>query len=335
MIASPWAATANATACEAPTPLATSIAAPAPACVAAPAGAIGSAAAAAEAQRNAATRHDQVQGIAPTDLTANFGVIHASLAYGFLDGQLLLGAGARLVGMSFDTDTPNSGPLSTAGVGYEAGVIVKPLAAQYRIAAAVKAPIDASVSSDTEAESSAVVPWEVALGFAYQFGARPLNPPLLTARRVARKVAAGREPSDAEIEAAEDELFERYQRRPRWYLLVSSELAVIQGGGAQGLEQYWSDSDEVPRARPIISPRVGLESEVVPHILQLRVGSYYEPSRVAHASGRIHGTGGFDLRLFEWSVFGLLEPFDYWQLSLGVDAARSYLNTSLSIGFWH
>jgi hypothetical protein len=289
----------------------------------------------AEAQRNAATRQDQVQGIAPTDLTANFGVMHASLAYGFLDGQLLLGAGARLVGMSFDRHTPNSGPLSTAGVGYEAGVIVKPRAAQYRIAAAVKAPIDAAVAGDAETESSAVVPWEVALGFAYQFGARRLNPPLVTARRLAREAGAGREPSDAQIKAAEDELFERYQKRSRWYLLVSSELAVIQGGGAQGLEQYWSDSDEVAPTRPIISPRLGLESEVVPHILKLRAGSYYEPSRVAQASGRVHGTGGFDVRLFEWSVFGLLEPFDYWQLSLGVDAARSYLNTSLSIGFWH
>jgi len=29
------------------------------------------------------------------------------------------------------------------------------------------------------------------------------------------------------------------------------------------------------------------------------------------------------------------QPFDYFQLSLAADAARSYLNTSLSIGFWH
>jgi hypothetical protein len=34
-------------------------------------------------------------------------------------------------------------------------------------------------------------------------------------------------------------------------------------------------------------------------------------------------------------VFGLLDRFDYWQLSIGADVARSYLNTGFSIGFWH
>ena len=42
-----------------------------------------------------------------------------------------------------------------------------------------------------------------------------------------------------------------------------------------------------------------------------------------------------DIKLFEWNVFGLIKPFDYWQLSLAADGARSYLNTSFSIGFWH
>jgi len=49
----------------------------------------------------------------------------------------------------------------------------------------------------------------------------------------------------------------------------------------------------------------------------------------------VHGTGGCDIKLFRWNIFGLLDRFDYWQLSLGADAARQYLNTSFSIGFWH
>jgi hypothetical protein len=85
----------------------------------------------------------------------------------------------------------------------------------------------------------------------------------------------------------------------------------------------------------MISPRLGVESEVIPHHLRLRAGSYYEPALIAGTRSRVHGTGGFDVRLFEWSVFGLMEPFDYWQLSVGADAARSYLNTAFSIGFWH
>ena len=287
---------------------------------------------AAEAQRNAATRSDQPQGIAPTRLAANFGMVHASLAYGFLDGQLLLGAGPRLVGLSFGGSSSSSGLFSSAGMGYEAGVIIKPQASQSRIAAAVKSPITATIPGELGAPSAhAHVPWEAALGFAYQFGARPFNPAFVTAHRLAKKTVLHREPNAADVKAAEDELFRRYQSRPRWYLLVSTELAVVEGtGGHIGFE-----NGDVATTRPSVSPRLGLESEVIPNIVKLRAGSYYEQARAVGAQGRIHGTGGFDLRLFEWDVFGLHRPFDYWQLSVAADGARSYLNTSFSIGFWH
>jgi hypothetical protein len=284
----------------------------------------------AEAQSNGATQQDQVQGIAPISLTANYGTVHMGLAYGFLDGQLLLGAGPRLLGMSLSGNGSNSGPFSVGSVGYEAGVAINPLQAQYRIGAAVKSPINARVAAGA---ASVHVPWELALGFAYQFGARPLNTPLLTADQVARRRSSA-EPTKAELKQAEDELFEHYQERPRFYLLVSTELALIEGGGAVALAQSPADT-QAASSRPIISPRLGLESEVVPNILKLRAGSYYEPARVAEAQSRFHGTGGFDVRLFEWDIFGLIRPFDYWQLSVGADAARSYLNTALSIGFWH
>lgn len=284
---------------------------------------------AAEAQRNAATRRDEAQGIG-TNLAANFGMVHTSLAYGFFDGQLLLGAGPRIVGLSFGARS-SSGPL-TAGIGYEAGAIVKPTWAQYRAAAAVKSPINATVAADPGAPRRyAHVPWEVALGFAYQFGARPLNPKFVTAEELARQrqPAQGAPLTKAELKAADDELFDAFQRRQRWYLLVSTELSVIQGGGHVGLAGHTALS------RAIISPRLGAETEVVPHILRLRGGSYYEPAQVAEATGRVHGTGGFDVRLFRWNLFGLIGRFDYWQLSVSADAARAYLNTAFSIGFWH
>jgi hypothetical protein len=289
----------------------------------------------AEAQSNATNRPDRMQGI-DTDLAANFGIVHASLAYGFLDGQLLLGAGPRFVGMSFDRHTVE-GRLSTAGVGYEAGVIVKPIALQYRFAAAVKSPINATVGTDAAGgQTIAHVPWEVALGFAYQFGPRPLNPPFVTAKQVASDTTAGGEPTKADIERARDELFERYQRQQRRYVLISAELDLIQGDGDHlGAEQYLFDVDRASFSRPILSPRLGLETEVVRHVLKFRGGSYYEPARIDRGNARVHGTGGFDVRLFEWDVFGLVKPFDYWQLSVAADGARAYLNTSFSIGFWH
>lgn len=279
----------------------------------------------AEAQRNAASAEDRMQGV-DTSLSANFGTVHLNLAYGFLDGQLLLGAGPRLIGMSFDRSSGAS-LLSTGGVGYEAGVIVKPIAAQYRFAAAWKSPIDAKVPGDSG--DTAHVPWEVAVGAAYQFGKRPLNPPLITAKELARQQSSDGKPSKAAIEAAEHDLFESYQKRQRWYLLVSGELSISEGGGPVGL------SGLTAMDRPVISPRLGVESEVIPHHLRLRAGTYYEPALIAGTTSRVHGTGGFDVRLFEWSVFGLMKPFDYWQLSIGADAARQYLNTGFSIGFWH
>jgi len=288
---------------------------------------------AAEAQSNAATAQDQSQGLAPTQLTANYGMVHASLAYGFNSGQLALGAGPRLVGMRLGGSSSSS-LFSTAGVGYEAGVIWKPTDAQYRLAAAVKSPITATVPGAAGAAPTKLhVPWEVALGFAYQFGGRPLNPRLLTVTDVARSKTGGSEPSKAQLDAAETELFDRYERRERFYLMLTSELHVVQGSGAHiGLN--WADTVETS-SRPLASPRLGVESEVIPQHLKLRGGSYYESARVAQTNGRFHGTGGLDVRLFEWSAFGLLKPFDFWQLSLAADAARSYLNTSFSIGFWH
>jgi hypothetical protein len=290
---------------------------------------------AAEAQSNAASRTDQAQGIG-TNLGANFGVVHLNLAYGFFDGQLLLGAGPRFIGMSFDRHS-SGGPLSSAGVGYEAGFVAKPMVAQYRVAAAVKSPINATIPSDGAAPSYVHVPWEVALGFAYQFGKRPFNPPFVSSAEIARsRLPRGVEPSKAELARAEHDLFDAYQKQQRRYLLVSTELSLAQGDGDHvGFERYWTRRGTASASRPVLSPRLGVEGEVVPHILRLRAGSYYEPERLNLTPARVHGTGGFDVRLFEWDVFGLIKPFDWWQLSVAADAARAYLNTSFSIGFWH
>jgi hypothetical protein len=203
--------------------------------------------------------------------------------------------------------------LGTAGVGYEAGVLVKPIRQGYRIAAAVKSPIDAQLAAQPGVAASTVhVPWEVAFGLAYQFGPRTLNPPLVTAREVARRGTGHWQPTDAELDQAAQELFRRYQESQRWYLLLSTELSVIQGGGPVGL------SGQTAMDRPAISPRLGLESEVVPHYLRLRTGSYYEPALIAGTQSRVHGTGGLDVKLFKWSLFGLLAPFNYWQLLLEI-----------------
>jgi hypothetical protein len=279
---------------------------------------------AAEARRNEASRSDAAQGVG-LDLAANFGTVHAALAHGFLDGQLQLGAGPRFVGFSLS----KNGPLA-AGVGFEAGVIVKPTGLQYRVGGAFKSAVNATLPSDGQGPgSNAYLPWEAAFGFAYQIGARLLNPSFVTTGDRVRRNVRGRTPSTADYRTAERELYEEYQKRERWYLLLSSELSLIEGGGRVGL------SERTAKSRPIVSPRFGAESEVIPHYLKLRAGVYYEPSRTADSHSRLHATGGLDVKLFRFGLFGLLEPFDYWQLSLAADVARSYLNTSFSLGFWY
>jgi hypothetical protein len=173
------------------------------------------------------------------------------------------------------------------------------------------------------------VPWTAAVGFAYQFGGRQLNPPFVTALERARRNTPCRAPTPADEKKAAAELFEEYERSRARYLLVSAELALIEGGGDLALGARLAIDS------PLVSPRLGLESEVVPSYLRLRTGTYVELATTPGADARLHGTGGVDIKLFRWNVFGLVHPFDYWQLSLAADGARSYLNTSFSIGFWH
>ncbi len=282
---------------------------------------------AAEAEQNVASNSSVQQGFS-TKLTANFGLVRPALAYGYFDGQLQLGAGLRVLGFSIG-GSQGAVPL-TAGIGYTAGVIVKPKGEQFRVGAAIEQPINAQVAGEPGTAPTMVhIPWTAAFGFAYQFGKRQLNPAFVTAKDRARRNKPRKKPTAGDEKKAEKALFDEYQEDQTWYLLVSSELALIQGrgtvalGGAEALN------------RTLVSPRLGIESEVVPRYLRLRAGTYLELATTEEGHSRMHGTGGVDIKLFEWSVFGLVEPFDYWQLSLAADGAKSYLNTSFSIGFWH
>ncbi len=279
----------------------------------------------AEAEQNVASQ--KAQGVS-TKLTANFGLVRPVMAYGFFDGQLQLGAGLRLAGFSFGGNQ-GAVPL-TAGVGYTAGVIVKPQSQQFRVGVAIEQPINAEVPGEDGAAPTMVhIPWTAALGFAYQFGTRHMNPAFVTARDRARRNAAGHEPTKGQEEKAAQELLEEYQKDQTWYLLVSTELGLIQGGSDLAVGTTHSYN------RALLSPRLGVESEVLPRWLRLRAGTYLELASTEEGHSRLHGTGGIDIKLFEWDVFGMVHPFDYWQLSLAADGAKSYLNTSFSIGFWH
>ncbi len=213
-------------------------------------------------------------------------------------------------------------------------------------------------------------PWEATLGFVLSLGPRPLNPRFtdpgeLLARerrlmawrrreraRALRRVSgseqarleAARRREDEEdrasLERAErvlrQELVLRSRSLARRYLLLSGEVQLTGASSdSVGVESFVRQ--EVARAGEELSfsPRLGLEGEPWAHQLKLRGGSYLEPARFRRSSPRVHGTLGFDARLFEWTVFGLFDEGTSWRAGAAADLSRRYFAWSAAVGVWH
>ncbi len=217
-------------------------------------------------------------------------------------------------------------------------------------------------------------PWEASVGLALQFGPRPLNPRWIDPghaiaeldraveyrkrerkRRLARE-QQGKKPAEraalrAQRDAREaiDELelerqsralrqtlVRRARQMERSYVLISTELQVVgQSPDSVGVESFIQRTVARAGEKVTISPRVGVESEVVPGWLKLRAGSYGEPSRYRAGSPRLHGTFGFDLKTFPWTVFGLFDEGTEWRVGGALDAAARYFGWSATVGVWH
>jgi hypothetical protein len=126
-------------------------------------------------------------------------VSHAQLAYSFLRGELVMGAGMRFLYqrtivrsdefVSLDYEKLTSG----FGAGLEVGAIWRPNYEQYRVGVSFRSPIQTNVNptnASVEVDGnyvlqdgsqtfylprSAQLPGDLTLGFAYQFG-KPFNP---------------------------------------------------------------------------------------------------------------------------------------------------------------
>jgi hypothetical protein len=135
-------------------------------------------------------------------------------------------------------------------------------------------------------------------------------------------------------------IHERVERAlPRELLMVSASLLVT-GTTDDGisLESYFRQVVTRAGESATYSPRLGLESELVPNLFRARLGSYIEPTRfgsTGDASARAHATAGFDLVLFRWSVFGIFDRETRWRLTTTIDLAPRWSNYGLAIGAWH
>jgi hypothetical protein len=120
-------------------------------------------------------------------ITGDFVISHLQAAYGFLDGQFLLGGGVRISTFSLkEALAVQDLLLSAPAVGVELGTLVRPLGTDFRFGASFRSTLAtlAKSSGGTRVQddgslfytpSEVRLPWDVNVGFAYQVGERPLN----------------------------------------------------------------------------------------------------------------------------------------------------------------
>ena len=279
----------------------------------------------------------QLPGSAPSDvkdLTVRIFKVDAVTSYGFYGDQLHVGGGVRgAVFTAVDTSSGEDLLLGTYGVGAQAGVLLRPNNMPFRVGGTVRSPIIASFDLGRNQRqigsfflpSGVNLPWEVEWGTAVQLGPRPLNIGWTDERtlpggtRVARRTVR-----------------QQYRDLPRQKLLLSfAMLATGPTSGAVGISSMLAQTIDRSGEKTSVTIRAGAEAEFLPNRLQLRVGSYMEPTRFRESHARLHGTTGFELRVVDWSVFGIFPEDNAFRVSGAIDAARGYFGWSLGIGSWY
>lgn len=121
----------------------------------------------------------------------------------------------------------------------------------------------------------------------------------------------------------------------RRFLLFSADvIAVGPTTNGVGLESFLSQLRQESGRHTTFGFRFGIEGEPIAYWVQMRAGTYLEPSRFAGVPYRVHGTLGADVRLFSWDFFGLLDEFTL-RAGAAADVAERYLNAGVGIGLWH
>jgi hypothetical protein len=294
-------------------------------------------------------------------VTARILRVEPVVSYGFLDDQLHLGAGARFTGFYGVANTGVPGEkvdkerllINANTAGLQVGGLWAPHDLPLRVGGAARSP-QLSVLNDEgrireDANGDRVVgniylpnrvelPWEVEAGVALQLWKRPFNIPWADEDKVPhadserwrRDHNGQQEPYSM---GARRLLRARYAQIPRQRLLLSFS-ALVSGPvkNAVGLESMLSQTIDRSGERTVVTVRGGAEAEVIPTWLVLRAGSYLEPTRYRGGETRLHATGGFDLRVLRWSVFGLFDEAALFRISLSVDGARDYFGWGIGAG---
>jgi hypothetical protein len=303
-------------------------------------------------------------GHSVADLTIS--TIRVGGGYAFFDGDLVLGGAMVFTAFDLTRAGSNRTLVGLRGYGGEVGALFRPQGQRYRAGMVFRSPISSRTRNDaSEVDEDGLrraeglvlprgvhVPWEIDLGFAYQFGERRSNVPWINTRELRgalrERIRTGTYeppptygeapyhtlPQDLEQAteiAVEDyrESERRYRRhQPRKYVLLASDL-LIYGKTPQGqaMSAFLLQQPESSGAKISIGARVGVESEVLQDRMKVRGGTYLEPSRTNRKFYRPHATLGVEARLFDlwrWSARG----------TATLDLAPRYFNWGLALGLW-
>jgi hypothetical protein len=230
------------------------------------------------------------------------------LGYAFFDGELIVGVASDSVILSAgEAFTVTASRLS-------AGVLVAPFQTDWRVGARVRSAAlgDTTVVGSVERfdfqlePTQVVAPWEIGVGASWRIGDQTYNP---------RYDFSARVRPDTRLQTASR------------YLLVATDLIVTgPSENAIGIESFLAQEYLRVGESLTLGARLGVESEVISNRLRVRAGSYFEPSRYAEETGRLHATVGADLRVkLGWN----------WRINTAVDVAPGYRNFGLGLGFWH
>ncbi len=285
------------------------------------------------------------------------------ISYALLNDQLHLGAGFRFAGFYGVGNTGLPGGavenerllINSTTAGLQIGALWAPYDLPLRLGGAARSPQIEFVGDEgriaANAEGDKVVgnmylpgrvelPWEIEAGVAVQLWKRPFNIPWHDEDKVPKAdTERWRRTKNGQIEppsrGARRLLRARYDQIPRERLLLSFS-GLVSGAvpNAVGVESMLSQSIERSGQRTVLTLRGGAEAEVIPSWLVLRAGSYVEPTRYRAGETRLHGTGGFALRVLRSSIFGLFEEDTLFRVSFAVDAARDYFGWSIGAGIF-
>ena len=238
---------------------------------------------------------------------------HVSLARTFLDRALAVGVGVRLGGLNVYTlGSDNQTLFTRVGASPDGGVVWMPKGRDFRLAASGGIPIrttpiqfhcDPNDCYGYILPMDAIIPWDTTFGGAWRFGPTAWND------RV-----------DADY-------------RDERQLTVALELSLMGAvDSGYGVEAFAARQLQISGRSVSATPRLGLEAEVIPGWLRLRAGSYLEASRFPETTARLHGTAGFEVRLFAFRLGGHERRV---AISAASDLAARYKNLALSVGFWN